>query len=317
MLGYGFPLGEDTPVAQKLVTNRASRRERVEKMIAQLNAIGIPITVADVLTESGGGHALGRPHVAKALIRGGYVADVSTAFDQYLSPGRPGYQPTPYVTPLEAVDVIARSGGVPVLAHPGRLKDETILDELVDAGLVGLEVFYATHTPAQTAHFRNRAAHYGLVMTAGAASTTRAIACTVSGWKWMRATSNRFSKWCCMTDEEIAPSSENPYASRWPTAACSRERCTGTATGATMATPTMRSCPIRSPKASSRGRDDPRRRPHRDDRRCERRSRGGRISSETRNVRARPTRGAPASHRRVRAVRAGRRSWPRRAGSRG
>jgi 3',5'-nucleoside bisphosphate phosphatase len=168
VLGYAFPLGEDTPVARKLVTNRASRRDRVDNMVAQLNAIGIPITVEDVLTESGGGHALGRPHVAKALIKGGYAADVSAAFDKYLSPGRPGYQPTPYVTPLEAVDVIARSGGVPVLAHPGRLKDETILDELVEAGLVGLEVFYATHTPAQTAYFRKRAAYFGLVMTAGA-----------------------------------------------------------------------------------------------------------------------------------------------------
>ena len=168
VLGYGFPLGEETPVAQKLITNRASRRERVEKMVAQLNAIGIPLTVQDVLDESGGGHALGRPHVAKALIKGGHAPDVSSAFDRYLSPGRPGYQPTPYMTPLEAVDVIARSGGIPVLAHPGRLKDETILDELVDAGLLGLEVFYSTHTSAQTAHFRNRAAHFGLVMTAGA-----------------------------------------------------------------------------------------------------------------------------------------------------
>lgn len=168
VLGYGFALGDDTPVAQKLVSNRKNRRDRVEKMVAGLNAVGVPITVEDVITESGGGHALGRPHVAKALIRGGHVPDVATAFNKYLTPGKPGYQPTPYVTPLEAVDVIQRSGGIPVLAHPGRLTDETILDELVDAGLVGLEVFYATHTPAQTAHFRRRAAHFGLVMTAGA-----------------------------------------------------------------------------------------------------------------------------------------------------
>ncbi len=168
VLGYGFALGDDTPVAGKLISNRANRRERVEKMVAQLNAVGVGITIEDVLEQSGGGHALGRPHVAEALVKGGWVPDRQSAFDRYLTPGKPGYQPTPYVTPIEAVDVIARSGGIPVLAHPGRLKDETILDELVENGLVGLEVFYSTHTPAQTAHFRSRAAHFGLVMTAGA-----------------------------------------------------------------------------------------------------------------------------------------------------
>ena len=168
VLGYGFPLGDDTPVAHTLASNRAHRRDRVARMVAGLNAAGYPIAVEDVLAASGGGHTLGRPHVAKALIAGGYVPDVETAFRDLLTQGKPGYQPSPHVTPHEAVDVIARSGGVPVLAHPGRLKDESILDELVDAGLAGLEVFYATHSRAQTAHFRKRAAHYGLVMSAGA-----------------------------------------------------------------------------------------------------------------------------------------------------
>jgi predicted metal-dependent phosphoesterase TrpH len=168
VLGYGFPLGDDTPVARTLATNREHRRERVGRMVTGLNAAGYPITVAGVMEASGGGHTLGRPHVAKALIAGGFVPDVATAFRELLTPGKPGYQPTPYLTPHQAVEVIARSGGVPVLAHPGRLKDESILGDLVDAGLLGLEVFYAAHSAAQTAHFRGRAAHYGLAMSAGA-----------------------------------------------------------------------------------------------------------------------------------------------------
>ena len=63
--------------------------------------------------------------------------------------------------------VVRASGGVPVLAHPGRLLDESILDDLAERGLAGLEVFYPTHTPQMTAHFRAKASRYGLVMTAG------------------------------------------------------------------------------------------------------------------------------------------------------
>jgi 3',5'-nucleoside bisphosphate phosphatase len=167
VLGFGLPVDDGTPLAQTLAGNREFRRSRVDMMVAGLNGAGYPITADDVLAESDGGHALGRPHVAKALIRAGHVKDVESAFRDLLTPGKPGYVPSHNITPKEAIDVIARSGGVPVLAHPGRLKDETILDELADEGLVGLEVFYPTHSASQTAHFRARAAHYGLVMTGG------------------------------------------------------------------------------------------------------------------------------------------------------
>jgi hypothetical protein len=81
--------------------------------------------------------------------------------------GKPGYMPSNYITPEQAIDVIRESGGHPVLAHPGRLKDEAIIDELIAYGLAGLEVFYPTHNASQTAMFRERATKHGLVMTAG------------------------------------------------------------------------------------------------------------------------------------------------------
>jgi predicted metal-dependent phosphoesterase TrpH len=167
VLGYGVPLGDETPLARVLADNRDFRRTRVERMVAALNAAGYPITVEGVTAESDGGDALGRPHVAKALIRAGLVRDVETAFRDLLVRGKPGYLPSNYITPAQAIDVIRDSGGVPVLAHPGRLKDERIVDELIEHGLAGLEVFYPSHTPAQTAHFRATAAQHGLVMTAG------------------------------------------------------------------------------------------------------------------------------------------------------
>ncbi len=166
ILGFGIPTGP-SPLAGVIETNRAHRRRRIDTMVAGLNRAGYPITVDAVLAESNGGHALGRPHVAKALVRGGMVLDVKSAFDQLLSHGRPGYAPSYHITPSEAIDVVRRSGGVPVLAHPGRLKNLAIVDDLAERGLAGIEVFYPTHTPQQVAYFRGQAERYGLVMTAG------------------------------------------------------------------------------------------------------------------------------------------------------
>ena len=167
VLGYGLPLGEETPLARVLSENRDFRRTRVDRIVENLNAAGYPITVADVVAESDGGDALGRPHVAKALIRAGHAKDIQSCFNELLVRGKPGYMPSNYITPAQAIDVIRESGGVPVLAHPGRLKDESIIGELIEHGLAGLEVFYPTHNASQTAIFRERATRHGLVMTAG------------------------------------------------------------------------------------------------------------------------------------------------------
>ena len=167
VLGYGLPLGDDTPIAKVLAENREFRRTRVDRMVANLNAAGYALTVAEVVAESDGGDALGRPHVAKALISKGYAKTVEGCFRDLLVRGKPGYMPSNYITPAQAIDVIRASHGVPVLAHPGRLKDDSIIDELIAAGLAGLEVFYPTHNASQTAIFRERASRHGLVMTAG------------------------------------------------------------------------------------------------------------------------------------------------------
>jgi predicted metal-dependent phosphoesterase TrpH len=168
VLGYGVSLDPNAPLATALAAHREHRRARVSAMTAGLSAAGYPLTDDEVAAEAPAGDVLGRPHVARALLRKGLVSSREAAFRDLLAPGTPGYQPSLYVTPVEAVQLIAAAGGVPVLAHPGRLKDEAILDVLAAHGLLGLEVFYAGHTASQTAHFRRRAAQLGLVMTAGA-----------------------------------------------------------------------------------------------------------------------------------------------------
>jgi predicted metal-dependent phosphoesterase TrpH len=165
VLGYGLPLGP-SPLAETLEGNRAARVDRMRQMVKQLRGAGYDISEEQILAQ-GNGHAVGRPHVARALVAAGFVRDVDAAFRTVLGAGGAGYVPSLHITPLQAVDVIRRSGGVPVLAHPGRLKDETIIDDLAASGLVGLEVFYATHSAGQTSHYRAVAERLGLVMTAG------------------------------------------------------------------------------------------------------------------------------------------------------
>lgn len=167
VLGYGIPL--DDPAFNALVEeNCLARERRALRMVEQLSRAGCDIKLEDVRARARPGSPLGRPHVAKALVAAGRARGVEEAFSAFLRPGKPGYVPSLHVTPQRAIEAIAAAGGVPVLAHPGRLKDYALIDELAAMGLVGLEVFYPRHQPAQVAYFREKAREYGLVMTAGA-----------------------------------------------------------------------------------------------------------------------------------------------------
>lgn len=169
LLGYRLPLdGRGAPgLTSLLERNRVQRRERARRMIEQLQAGGYGITFDAVLREATGSKALGRPHVARALVRAGRAPDVRSAFRQFLTRGKPGYVPSAHVTPVEAIECIGACGGIAVLAHPGRLEDRTIIDALVPHGLRGLEVFYPQHGADDVEFFRAKAQEHGLVMTAG------------------------------------------------------------------------------------------------------------------------------------------------------
>lgn len=166
VLGFRLPLGP-SPLTAVIEANRAARRIRIGRIVAQLSEAGHAITVQDVESEASANASLGRPHVGKALIRKGIVSNIEAAFRSFLRRGTAGYVPSTHITPHEAVDVILAVGGIPVLAHPGRLRDESVIGELAQRGLRGLEVFYPTHDHNQIHHFRGIAKQYGLVMTGG------------------------------------------------------------------------------------------------------------------------------------------------------
>lgn len=166
ILGYKLPL-EETNLTRILSSHRSSRVERAKQMVKQLNDAGLPVTFEQVQAEAVGSLALGRPHVGKALVRHGHVKNIEAVFRDWLVVGKPGYVPQDHILPYRAIELIKEAGGVAVLAHPGRLKDETIIDDLAKYGLDGIEVFYPTHSPQQISYYRGKAKEHKLVMTAG------------------------------------------------------------------------------------------------------------------------------------------------------
>ena len=145
---------------------RAERVARVHRLADRLAELGMPIDPAEVLALAGDGSA-GRPHVAQAMVRRGYVKSVREAFDRYLHAGGPASVPRHRLAPAEAVRVIRRAGGVPVLAHPGLADRDDLIPELIDAGLMGIECWYAEHSAQQTAHYLDLCRRRDLVPTGG------------------------------------------------------------------------------------------------------------------------------------------------------
>ena len=149
-----------------LSEQREERRQRVYRMAERLAELGMPIDPAEVLALVKEGSA-GRPHVARVMVNRGYVGSVREAFDRYLRAGGPANVPRQRLAPEDAVAVIRRARGVPVLAHPGLAgRDDMILD-LVRSGLMGIETYYPEHSAAQTAMYLELCRRHNLVATGG------------------------------------------------------------------------------------------------------------------------------------------------------
>jgi predicted metal-dependent phosphoesterase TrpH len=148
-----------------------SRFRRGELMVEKLRALGHTISFERVREIAGGGNIV-RPHVAKAMVEAGIVADEQEAFDRFIADGGPASVPKHALDPVDAVSLIRRAGGVCVLAHPGMWGDQTevpveLIEAMTGAGMGGLEVDHPDHTPEQRVRYRAMAGRLGLVPTGG------------------------------------------------------------------------------------------------------------------------------------------------------
>ncbi|KPK46885.1 MAG: hypothetical protein AMJ77_04875 [Dehalococcoidia bacterium SM23_28_2] len=125
---------------------RRSRIERGQKMLAKLRRLGIALSWQRIKEIAGDG-AVGRPHIALAMLEAGHISSFEEAFDLYLGRNKPAYVEREKITPAEAVQLLTDASGLPVLAHPrDLLNPEPLLVELKEAGLIGIEVYYQDYS---------------------------------------------------------------------------------------------------------------------------------------------------------------------------
>jgi predicted metal-dependent phosphoesterase TrpH len=166
ILGYYLD-AHNAELVELLATLRKSRWERAQRMVEKLGGLGLPVSWDRVAAIADGG-AVGRPHVARALMEAGHVSSVQDAFALYIGREGPAYVDRYKLAPVEVTRAVVRWGGLPVLAHPSFVPELTaLLPRLLPAGLVGLEAYYTGYPPEVTAHLLRLARSNGLVGTGG------------------------------------------------------------------------------------------------------------------------------------------------------
>ncbi|SHH12721.1 hypothetical protein SAMN02745221_01745 [Thermosyntropha lipolytica DSM 11003] len=165
ILGYFIDYNNEL-LQKRLLEIREERLERAKKMVDKLRSMGLAINFEQV-KKLAQGDLIGRPHVALALTEEGYVFSIKEAFDKYIGKGRPGYVPRYKFEPEEALDLINKAGGISVLAHPGLIKEQKKVMEIIDMGVEGLEVYYPEHSDNQIKNYLYLAERKGLLVTGG------------------------------------------------------------------------------------------------------------------------------------------------------
>ncbi len=166
VLGYGVD-PKNTRLQDALREFRASRERRGIRIVELLRENGVVLDIDKVLAKAEGG-ALGRPHIAEALLEAGYVADHAEAFAKYIGEGGPAYVEKYKMGPAEAVANIHAARGLAFVAHPGYYVDDTgSFEALLEHGFDGIEVFHPYHRPAMVERLLGIARDRGLLISGG------------------------------------------------------------------------------------------------------------------------------------------------------
>ena len=143
-----------------------SRKNRAINIVENLKNIGIDIPMSEVVAASGN-KITGRPHIADVMVAHGYVADRMEAFKKYLVKGKPGYCIRYKLEFSEIVKLIKSMGGIPVLAHPGIIENQSDIGPLIEQGIMGLEVYHGKNSASDIHKLIQIAQARNLLITGG------------------------------------------------------------------------------------------------------------------------------------------------------
>ncbi len=168
VLGYYFDF-QDKYMLDMIAYQQHARIEQISQIIKKLDQVAnIRITMEDITSFVQEGGSIGRPHIAKAILKAGGVNNIIDAYRKYINDNAPTYIKRKTVPPQEAVETIYEAGGIPVIAHPHSLNNpEELVKDLMNYGLRGIEVYHRRHSPALIEYFSNIAEKYNLIMTGG------------------------------------------------------------------------------------------------------------------------------------------------------
>lgn len=160
------------PLVDGLAAIRAGREQRAQRMADSLNAAGITGSLEGARRYAKNPELLSRSHFARYLVAAGHARDTNAVFRNYLTPGKPGYVPHQWAALTDALGWIAGSGGLAVLAHPGRYplnqqQAEKLLAEFAALGGAAVEVVTGSHTPDEFVIWARYAKRFGLRASAG------------------------------------------------------------------------------------------------------------------------------------------------------
>jgi len=166
ILGYFIDI-DNSRLKDQLAIMQSDRLRRSQTMVEKLNKLGYTIDYERVIALAGQTGAVGRPHVAHALVENGYFKTVHEVFEVLLANDGPAFVPHYKLTPEQALGLIEQAGGIAVLAHPGLIGDDRIVLELIQTGMRGLEVYHPEHDEAMTSRYLALAHKYRLKITGG------------------------------------------------------------------------------------------------------------------------------------------------------
>jgi predicted metal-dependent phosphoesterase TrpH len=165
IVGY-FVDYRNKDLLEHLTFSRVERLKRAERIVEKLNSINVPLKL-DVVLEKAGPGAVGRPHIANALLDEGLTASYVEAFSKYIGYGGPAYETKYSLSPEGTIALIACSRGLSFLAHPGKYTTDIVLHRLIKSGLDGIEVVHPSHTPEKIQHYHNIVSQYFLLESGG------------------------------------------------------------------------------------------------------------------------------------------------------